>query len=275
MKPIKPALTNSYITSLCVGLDAYRSCNRLLSTFPSLRRNDIEFLYKESDYKRFTVLRGDYNAKTKKVLLTIATANPIRHLPSNYQSNEFLRNFLMVFQHVFNGTALTLDNIHEHFRPMECPSRFLPVIADWFGVHLDTLGGEDEVRRFLQYAIPLFRFRGTSIGLRAHLAIISGVIPEIIEGYIPFSAMEILDGASIESNLLERQADNCVFTVYFPVPRESFGDDLVRRLSLIVQQEKPVHTRCFLGFKQAERKKRKVSVLTEDTMMDADGGITV
>lgn len=272
---MRPALNDKYLSSLCTGLDVYRATNRLLRIFPFLEKNDIDIVYEESDVKRFTIMRTSYNKNTKKVLFTVASANPVRHLPSNYQGNVFLSNYLMIFQHLFNSTSITLDNIHQYFRPMECPPRFLPVIADWFGIHLDTLGGEDEVRRFLQYAIPLYKYRGTVAGLRAHLAIVAGVVPEIIEDEVPFTAMEILDGSLVESHIMERPADSCVFTVHFPIPRSKMKDELVQRLSIIVQQEKPVHARCFLSFEKKLSVRRKITVLTNDTMMSSDGGITI
>lgn len=272
---MKQTLNDKYLSSLCTGLDVYRAVNRLLGLFPFLEMKDIDLAYEESYVKRFTILKCTYDRIARKVCFTVASANPIRHLPSNYQGNAFLRNFLMVFQHVFNSTTITLDNLHHYFRPMECPTRFLPVIADWFGVHLDTLGGESEVRRFLQYAIPLYKFRGTVAGLRAHLAIVAGVIPEIIEDEVPFSAMEIIDGSLVESYIMEQSIDSCVFTVHFPVSRTKMRDELVQRLSLIVQQEKPVHARCFLSFEKKQSGRRKVTVLTDDTMMGSDGGILI
>ena len=196
---MRPALNDKYLSSLCTGLDVLSRHNRLLRIFPFLEKNDIDIIYEESDVKRFTIMRTSYNKNTKGSFYR-SFQNPV-HLPSNYQGNVFLSNYLMIFQHLFNSISITLDNIHQYFRPMECPPRFLPVIADWFGIHLDTLGGEDEVRRFLQYAIPLYKYRGTVAGLRAHLAIVAGVVPEIIEDEVPFTAMEILDGSLVEAPL--------------------------------------------------------------------------
>jgi len=184
-------LSKRTVKSRYTGLDIYRARKKILLEFPQLDEGNINIRYVESPYPRFTVLNSTYNEEKGAVDLEASSGNPIRHLPSNYQGNEFLRGFLMVFQHIANDTTITLDNMHEYFRPMESPSAFLPVLADWLGIHLDTLGGEEEVRRFLQYAIPLYRYRGTALGLRAHLAIVSGVVPEIIEGAVPYSAMLI------------------------------------------------------------------------------------
>lgn len=240
-----------------------------------MNEENIDIFYEDSPYPRFTVLKCEYKQNTRCVFLTAASSNPIRHLPSNFQNNSFLTNFLMIFQHIFNEHALVLDNMHELFRPMECPSFFLPVIADWFGVHLDTLGNEDEVRKFLQYAIPLYRFRGTVIGLRTHLYIVSGIVPEILEGEAPYSSMEISENSDVDVNLFDSNMIEDIFTVYFPVPDNYFDENSKKRLSLIIQQEKPVHTRCYLSFKKKEAFKRKITTIGKDSMMDFENGILI
>lgn len=276
---VEEVFNNKYLNSLCCGLDLYKAKNRLLRIFSDnkidMNEENIDICYEDSLYPRFTVLKCEYKRNTNCVLLTVASSNPIRHLPSNFQSNSFLANFLMIFQHIFNEHALVLDNMHELFRPMECPSFFLPVIADWFGVHLDTLGNEDEVRKFLQYAIPLYRFRGTVIGLRTHLYIVSGIVPEILEGEAPYSSMEISENSDVDVNLFDSNMIEDIFTVYFPVPDNYFDENSKKRLSLIIQQEKPVHTRCYLSFKKKEAFKRKITTIGKDSMMDFENGILI
>ncbi len=181
----------------------------------------------------------------------------------------------MIFQHIMNDTTITLDNMNEYFRPMESPAGFLPVLSDWLGIHLDTLGKEDEVRRFLQYAIPLYRYRGTALGLRAHLTIISGVVPEIIEGTTPYSSMLIEEHSESESALMDSDDEKNSFTIHFPVLRSKFKETLIKRLSLIVQREKPVHTKAYISFKIAKRKPRAITVLSSDTVMGTEEGINI
>lgn len=263
------------IQSRYAGLDIYKARKKILRDFPDIEDDQIDIRYVESDYPRFTVLNCRYDEAKKRLKLTVSSHNPIRHLPSNYQNNEFLRGFLMIFQHIMNDTASTLDNMHEHFRPMESPVRFLPVLADWLGIHLDTLGGEDEVRRFLQYAIPLYRYRGTALGIKAHLAIITGIVPEIIEGSNPYAAMVIHEKAEIEANLFELDSGENCFTIFFPVERNHFNDSLIRRMSLVVQHEKPVYTKAYIYFKQPEELKRKITVIEQESSMDVDGVIFI
>jgi phage tail-like protein len=270
---MKNTLSKRAVKSRYAGLDIYRARKKILFDFPELDEKKIDIHYVESPYPRFTVLESGYNETRGLIELKASSGNPIRHLPSNYQNNGFLRGYLMIFQHIMNDTSITLDNMHEYFRPMESPAGFLPVLADWLGIHLDTLGGEDEVRRFLQYAIPLYRYRGTALGLRAHLAIVSGVVPEIMEGVIPYSAMLIKENAEAESDLIDSDDKKNSFTVHFPVLRGKFPDTLTRRLSLIIQREKPVHTMAFISFETAKKKPRAVTIINDDTVMGTDGGI--
>jgi len=272
---MKNTISKRNIKSRYVGLDIYQARKKIIREFPQLDEKKVDIRYVESPYPRFTILKSSYNESTGTIELEASSGNPIRHLPSNYQSNEFLKGFLMIFQHIMNDTTITLDNMHEYFRPMESPVSFLPVLADWLGIHLDTLGGEDEIRRFLQYAIPLYRYRGTALGLRVHLAIVSGVVPEIIEGATPYSAMLITDNTEAESNIMNSDDGKDSFTIHFPVLRDKFSDTLIRRLSLIVQREKPVHTKAYISFKTINKKPRIITTIDKDTVMGTDEGINV
>jgi phage tail-like protein len=267
-------LSNRTVKARYAGLDIYRARKKIISDFPQLGENQIDIHYVESPHPRFTVLKSSFNESKKKIELEVSSSNPIRHLPSNYHNNGFLRGFLMIFQHVMNDTAITLDNMHDYFRPMESPTGFLPILADWLGIHLDTLGGEEEVRRFLQYAIPLYRYRGTRIGIKAHLTIITGIVPEIIEGRTPYSVMLIDANAESESNLMDSDDQKNSFTVHFPVLRNRFPDSMIQRLSLIVQREKPAHTKAYISFEKAKKNTRTITTINTDTVMGVDDGIT-
>lgn len=258
-----------------VGLDLYKAKKQILKDFPELSENQIDITYKESNYPRFMVLRAQYDMASYSIRLTVSSNNLIRHLPSNYQSNDFLRDFLMVFQHIMNDTSITLDNMHDYFRPMDAPVSFLPKLASWLGIHLDTLGGEVEIRNFLQNAIPLYRYRGTVIGLRAHLAIVAGLTPTITEGMRPYNSMVIANKSGIEASLFETQNESDCFTIHFPVSRSYFNDGLLRRISLIAQREKPVHTKAYISFNAEKVKQRRMTVIDEESSMDVDGVIHI
>lgn len=249
----------------CVGLDVYSAKNKILSLCPELSESDIDITYQESDYKRFTVF--DCKQIKNKVMLYATSKNPIRNLPSFYQENDFLRNYLMIFQHINNDIAIKIDNINELFRPMHCPSDFLNVIANWFGVDVDLLGSEEEKRLFLQYAIPLFKLRGTALGLKILVYIVTGIVPEVIENHIPYSSLEITDGTSVNTNIFENKRDTSFFTIAFPVYRDEFDDNVLKRLTTLLEQEKPVNTDCFISFKHKKAKPRKKPVITEKSTL--------
>lgn len=256
------------LKKICIGLDVYKAKNRIQRLYPSIaERIDIEFV--ESSASRFVIVDCTYSKNRNSVLLKATSSNPIRHLPSMYQENDFLRHFLMIFQHIMNETSITLDNMNNIFRPMETPAAFLPVLADWFGVDFSLLGTEETVRKVLQYAIPLYKYRGTRRGLRALLYLVSGVMPEIFEGKLPFDAMCITNETDIDSPILDIEERSTLFSVYFPVFQSEMKNDVVKRLYRIIQNEKPAGTMGYLYFKKQEPKKRQTTVITK--VMDADG----
>lgn len=264
------SLSEEQIKKMCIGLDVYKAKNRLQLLCPDLAKNiDIEFI--ESPYRRFIVT--DVKINNGIIRLVATSNNPIRHLPSIYQENEFLRHYLMIFQHIMNETAISLDNLDNIFRPMETPAKFLPVLAEWFGVEFDLLGDEQTARKVLQYTIPLYRYRGTKIGLQALLYLVTGIIPEIIEGELPFEALSIDGNTDISSTILNAQDGTSLFSVYFPVYSEEFNPDMVKRLYKLIQNEKPVDTECYLYFKKHQVEKRKTTVITKDIVEMGDDGI--
>lgn len=259
------------LKKICIGLNVFKAKNRLKLLYPSLSdKIDLEFV--ESNAQRFTVIDCKYDKSQKKLTLKATSNNPIRHLPSMYQDNDFLRNYLMIFQHIMNETSITLDNIDNLFRPMEADAKFLPVIADWFGINPELLGSEEITRKVLQFAIPLYRYRGTKLGLKTLLYLISGIKPEIIEGKLPFEPLGIGFESTIESPILEKDSDANLFSVYFPVYLEDVDKDLVKRLFKIIQTEKPVNSIGYMYFKDHFVQKRKTTVITQDIEnMGTDG----
>lgn len=250
------------IRHLVVGLDVYKAKNKILSLCENISEEDIDITYYESEYRRYIVT--DCKKVGRKIMLYSTSKNPVRYLPSIYQENDFLRKFLMIFQHVNNEIGIKIDNINEMFRPMHCPADFLKVLSEWFGIDIDLLGTEQQKRLFLQYAIPLFKLRGTRLGIKIILYIMTGIVPEIIEDYIPFSSIEVNENNNVNGNILEKTNGNSVFTIYFPVYREEFDENLIKRIMLMMQQEKPVNTDCYISFKKNQKKKREYSVITDN-----------
>jgi phage tail-like protein len=179
----------------------------------------------------------------------------------------------MIFQHIMNDTSLKLDNLHAYFKPMECPDSFLPVLAGWLGLDGETFGGGEELRRFLRCAIPLYLCRGTAWGIQIRLGLACGILPRVLDGELPHRALVISDEKDAEARILEAESAARCFTVYFPVPRETFSEDLIRRLALIAAREKPAHMRGYIGFAPQPKKKRKTTTIGEEAL--PEGGFFI
>ena len=102
------------IKQTCVGLDLFAAKNRLFSLYSDLKEDDIEITYQESDYRRFIVTDCKI-IDNKKVMLYATSKNAVRYLPSNFQENDFLSRYLMIFQHLKNDISIKIDNINELF----------------------------------------------------------------------------------------------------------------------------------------------------------------
>lgn len=251
------------IKKLCVGLDLFKAKNLIAKIYPTLEA-DVEIKYVESEYKRFIVIDCSYDTGRKKAVLTVTSTNPIVHLPSMYQENDLLRGFLMIFQHIRNSTSLSLDNLGNIFRPMETPSKFLPVLADWFGVDFELFSSEEIARRVLQYTIPLYRHRGTKAGISALVYLVTGIRPEIIEGTLPFDEFDVSGSNDIESPIMDDLDGLRLFTVYLPVLAKEFRKDEVTKLYRLIDREKPVGTLFYLCFKKEPVPERKKVVISDD-----------
>lgn len=262
------------IKKLCVGLDLYKAENLIAKIHPEFK-DEIEIKYVESSYKRFSVIGCEYDKNKEKAVLYVTSANPIAHLPSMYQENDLLRGFLMIFQHIRNDVSLTLDNMDNIFRPMETPSKFLPVLADWFGVDFELFSSEEIARRVLQYTIPLYRHRGTKAGISALVYLVTGIRPTIIEGKLPFEEFDVTGISDIESPIMKDLGNERLFTVYLPVPADKFRKEDVRNLFYLIDREKPVGTLFYLCFKKEPPKERKKTVISEDIESIGEEGFEI
>ena len=104
-----------------------------------------------------------------------------------------------------------------------------------------------------------------TLGKSRYVYILTGIVPEIIENYVPYSRLDIYENTNITSGIFNREGDSCVFTVSFPVDKEYFDENLIKRLSLLLQQEKPVNTDCYICFKKKKVKPRKRTVINNKT----------
>lgn len=223
-----------------------------------------EIYFRESRIKRLTVLDVLKHDETNVVDVVLAGANPIRYLPSIYQKSEFLRHFLWLFQHISYDITGLLDNIHRYFTPVEAPIDFVKWISTWFSMRLDFSDDEDRMRSLLQFAVPLYRWRGTVIGLKKLLLLFTGIEPIVLENEMPYEAFTILGETQVSAPIIDTSSAKVFFTVHFPVPISDFKPGLIQKVSRIVTLEKPAHTSFFLTFLKQKKNERNIMTVSEE-----------
>ncbi|MBN2444853.1 MAG: PASTA domain-containing protein [Spirochaetales bacterium] len=197
----------------------------------------------------------EYVTPETTVDLKVASDNPIRNLPSLYQNNKTLKDFLWVFQHIINSFQNNLDIIHTYFNPLETTREFYKWLASWFSINVNYAISEDKMRGLIWNAVNLYQWRGTALGLTKYLEIITEIKPEIIENYVPLTEYIIETNQLIEKPIVEKSNFSQCFTVKFPVPTDHFDLDTIKKIYNIIQTEKPAHTHFYLIFSSPKKEK--------------------
>ncbi|HLI16325.1 MAG TPA: phage tail protein [Acidimicrobiales bacterium] len=152
-------------------------------------------------------------------------------LPSIYQEDGFALRFVSAFDDLVAPIISVLDNIDAYFDPTLAPGDFVAYLASWVGVELDETWSARSRAELVAQAVELFRVRGTVEGLRRHVAIYTGVEPEIEEsGGCTWSSEA---GADLPGSAPAR------LVVRVRVDDPATVD--VRRLDRLVETSKPAH----------------------------------
>lgn len=259
------------VKKLVLGLDIRIAKRNLHFIYPQLKPV-IE--YAESDRAKFTVTAFKFNKITDKFTFVVASDNMITMLPMLHQENEFLRRFLMIFQTFFNQIDYTMANLDVYFRPSEAPNRFLAMLVDWLGVNLKLLSNDEKlIRRVLQYAISLYKIRGTVRGLRLFLYVVTGILPEIIESNSSSKDSNIDSDIDIDRTMFTGTELRNVFYVYFPCLESDFSENVIETIHNIVQSERPSFMQGFIIFKKPVKQKRKVTTYEDAQVIDDSIGV--
>jgi len=262
-------------------------------SFPDLRGSRVFTAMKFFDYYGFKNIRykylehsgdgnivldqniepGDDIGTEREIILTLSAANPIKHLPSIFQTKDdknggFLRKYLWIFYSLLNNVNITLDNIHHYFNPMESPKDFFPWLVSWFSDYYKYDVSEETLRIIIKNIVPLYRWRGTAAGMSKLLEIVVGVRPNIIENYKPVGEYVIADGMVVENTILHEESANNYFTVQFPIGVNKFEPVQVQLIHDIVKNEKPAHTTYYLTFaKEDIASIRDYAIIGEDSIL--------
>jgi phage tail-like protein len=260
--------------------------------------------YIDSDEPRGNVVRQypdagekiDTSQELYQIELQVADRNVIEFLPSIYQRSDisgrnFLRDFLWIFEHIFNQTKEKLDNLHTYFDPLETPEKFLPWLGSWVAMVLEEDWPEIKKRNLIRKAVELYHLRGTVRGIKVYLKIFTGVEPKILENHWPFDGIqicphpmdpkdpntgeEIVDpdvrkaaahpewqGATVGVDMVEMPyVDKAhVFTVELPMQQDRIETDLIKKIHRILDREKPAHTDYYLIFQPEPEKEEDFGI---------------
>lgn len=234
--------------------------------FQRLGININQLSYSEANMPNYRVLTQSIKPGTEleggeKIDLTISSINPIKFLPSIFQSSDsknddFLKRYLWIFQHIFNSLNYKLDYIHEYFNPMEASPEFFNWLASWFSININYSLPEDKMRLLVKEAVNLYQWRGTKAGIAKYLEIVTGVKPDILENYIPIEEYVVVDNKLVERPITMEETSKYFFTVSFPVSSNYFDIVTMLQINKIIKAEKPAYSSFYIVFSGKKEERR-------------------
>jgi len=176
----------------------------------------------------------------------------LEYLPALFQDDEFMGQFLLIFENILKPVENTVDNLALYFSPLMTPESLLPWLASWVDLTLDPTWPEERRRELVKSAAELYRWRGTKRGLSEYLRIYTGSVPEISE-YIPGMRLDQDTELGINTRLGSSGTGHH-FTVTLELDESSEID--VNTVKAIIETQKPAHTVYTLQIRQNGRGKQ-------------------
>jgi phage tail-like protein len=172
----------------------------------------------------------------------------LEYLPALLRDDEFMKQFLLIFESILKPIEGTIDNIPLYFDPLITPEPLLPWLASWVDLTLASAWPEERRRELVKSAVQLYRWKGTKRGLTEYLRIYTGSVPEISE-YI--SGMRLDQETRLGSNTkLGSSGAGHHFTVTLELAKDSEIDTNI--VKAIIDAQKPAHTSYTLNIKQGQ-----------------------
>ena len=219
-------------------------------------------LYKESYEEKDTVLeqrplRGQMVYTGEEVTLWISRESYIKWLPAIYQRSDatgrnIVRDLLWIVQHLFGSIESQLDSIHQYFDSYETREDFLPWLAAWSAMILETDWPVNKKRRLIKKAMELYRWRGTVKGLKLFIALFTGFEPHIQENVWPYQGLRIgvSSTVGIDTVILPPVDKAHAFLCVMPHQFRDVSPESIIRLHEIIEMEKPAHSHYMLKFEE-------------------------
>jgi phage tail-like protein len=170
----------------------------------------------------------------------------LQYLPGLYRDDEFMGQFLLIFEDIMKPLENTVDNLALYFAPRITPESLLPWLASWVDLVLDTTWPIERRRELVSSAAELYRWRGTRRGLSEYLRIYTGSVPEVSE-YILGMRLDNETKLGINTQL-GSSGEGHHFTVSLELDdKNGVNIDTIRS---IIDSQKPAHTVYTLQIRQ-------------------------
>ena len=162
----------------------------------------------------------------------------LKYLPGLYREDEFMGQFLRIFESVMKPIENTIDSLDLYFDPQMTPEPLLPWLASWLDLVLNPTWPLKRRRNLVKSCAELYRWRGTKRGLSEFIKIYTGTEPEISE-YVEGMRLDSETRLGIHTKLGSSGAGH-QFTVMLDINEDDDVDiDTVRA---IIDNQKPAHT---------------------------------
>lgn len=162
----------------------------------------------------------------------------LEYLPGFYRDDEFMGQYLNIFEDILGPLERTVDNLELYFDPLITPESLVSWLASWLNLTPDPSWTMKKCRELVKSAALLHRLRGTKRGLSEYLRIYTGSVPEITE-YIQGMSLDNDTKLGIGTRLGSAGTGNH-FTVTLELDADDDIDiDTVRE---IIESQKPIHT---------------------------------
>lgn len=172
----------------------------------------------------------------------------LQYLPPLYRDDEFMGQFIHIFEDLMKPLENTVNNLATYFDPLLTPEPVLPWLGFWVNLALSPSWPLERRRELVRSAAMLYRWRGTRKGLSEYLRIYTGSVPEISE-YIP--GMHLGEETKLGVNTqLGSSGTGHHFVVSLGINGE--GEVDIPTIRAIIDSQKPAHTSYTLQVSQCK-----------------------
>jgi len=173
---------------------------------------------------------------------TDETSSYLRYLPAIYQEDEFIGQFLRIFETILSPIQVSVNTLPDQFDPRFASSPMLDVLAAWVHARRPPNAPEGQWRSLVAEAVWLHRWRGSKRGLRRAIEVVCGQRPLITE-YA--DGLVLGRDAALGTNTSADEGHALHVRIALPSQRGSIDSAL---LTYIIDLYKPAGVGCSVSY---------------------------